>query len=230
VQEQKDLRDVVLEQIENTMLESDKERFVSEGVQSSGCCGDTGAGGGNDHHLLHQREPLPGRRQTPCWDKIVHKQTKKDPWTNLRGEEQSGIHGKMMAAWNDCYILMKTVFANNMAEQQKFYLTFLHLSPSKQKVRAFLQCFTTLAGYVAKHPSLIHSHDATDATKQAVEPYGDGKLQRLHCKRCLTAGSWRTQYDLGHKAWTLQEQCKGGQNVFYDDWQDPQEKISRCEA
>jgi hypothetical protein len=84
-----------------------------------------------------------------------------------------------MAAWNNCYILMlKTVFANNPAEQQKFYLTLLRLSPSKQKVSAFLQHFTTLAGYVAELPSLIHSCDATDA-KKAVEPYGDGKLAMI---------------------------------------------------
>jgi hypothetical protein len=52
-----------------------------------------------------------------------------------------------MAAWQDCFLLMlKTVFANNAAEQQKFYLTLLRLSPSKMKVRAFLQRFTTLAG------------------------------------------------------------------------------------
>jgi hypothetical protein len=76
----------------------------------------------------------------------------------------------MMAAWQDCFVLMlKTVFANNAAEQQKFYLTLLRLSP-KQKVRAFLQHFTTLAGYVDKLPSLIHSCDATEAMKE-VEPY-----------------------------------------------------------
>jgi hypothetical protein len=52
------------------------------------------------------------------WDKIVHEQTEKDQWTNLRGEEQSGVRSKMMAAWQDCFVLMlKTVFANNAAEQ-----------------------------------------------------------------------------------------------------------------
>jgi hypothetical protein len=109
-----------------------------------------------------------------------------------------GVRGKTMAAWNNCYILMlKTVFANNPAEQQKFYLTLLRLSPSKQKVSAFLQHFTTLAGYVAELPSLIHSCDATDA-KKAVEPYGDGKLAMIALY--VMPYSWRTQYDLGHKA------------------------------
>ena len=56
------------------------------------------------------------------WDKIVAEQTEKDPWIDLRGLEHSGVCGKTMPAWKDCYILMlKTVFANNAAEQQKFY-------------------------------------------------------------------------------------------------------------
>ena len=64
--------------------------------------------------------------------------------------EQSGVRGKTMAAWEDCFMLMlKSVFPNNAAEQQKFYLTLLGYSP-KQTVRAFLQRATTLAGYVVE--------------------------------------------------------------------------------
>ena len=65
------------------------------------------------------------------------------------------------------------------------------------KVRPFLQRFTTLAGYVGKLPSLIHSHDATDATKP-VEPYGDDELVTIGLH--AMPSSWRTQYDLVHKA------------------------------
>jgi hypothetical protein len=93
--------------------------------------------------------------------------------------------------------MLKTVFSNNAAEQQKFYLTLLRLSPSKMKVRAFLQRFTTLAGYVGELPSLIHSRDATDATKP-VEPYGDGELATIALH--AMPGPWQKQYDLVHKA------------------------------
>jgi hypothetical protein len=138
-----------------------------------------------------------GDGKTP-WDNIVHEQTEKDPWTNLRGEEQSGVRGKTMAAWQDCYTLMlKTVFSNNAAEQQKFYLTLLRLNPAKMKVRPFLQRFTTLAGYVGELPSLIHSRDATDATKP-VEPHGDGELATIGLHAMPSA--WQRQYDLVHKA------------------------------
>ena len=46
-----------------------------------------------------------GDGKTP-WDNIVQKQTKKDPWTNLRGKEQSGVRRKTMAAWEDCFVRM----------------------------------------------------------------------------------------------------------------------------
>jgi hypothetical protein len=88
------------------------------------------------------------------------------------------------------------VFANNAAEQQKFYLTLLCLSQN-QKVRPFLQSFTMLAGYVAELPSLIHSCDATDAM-EAVEPYGDGKLATIALH--AMPFRWKTQYDPSHKA------------------------------
>eukprot|EP00956_Cyclotella_meneghiniana_P001312 scaffold1404_cov37-Cyclotella_meneghiniana.AAC.16 len=87
--------------------------------------------------------PTTGDGKTP-WDKIVSEQTERDPWTNLRGVEQSGVRGKTLKARKDYFILMlKTVFANNAAEQQKFYLTCLRYSP-KMRVLAFLRRFTTL--------------------------------------------------------------------------------------
>jgi hypothetical protein len=138
-----------------------------------------------------------GDGKTP-WDNIIHKQTEKDPWTNLRGEEQSGVRGKTMAAWQDCYTLMlKTVFTNNTAEQQKYYLTLLRLNPAKMKVRPFLQRFTTLAGYVGELPSLIHSRDAMDVTKP-VEPHGYGELATIGLH--AMPGAWQKHYDLVHKA------------------------------
>ena len=84
--------------------------------------------------------------------------------------------------------MLKTVFANNAAEQQKFYLTCLRYSP-KTRVRAF----------VSELPGIIHSRDATDTTK-AVAPYEDNELATVMLHSFPT--KWKTQYDLGHKALT----------------------------
>jgi hypothetical protein len=206
VREQKDLREVVLEQIENTVLESDKEPLREEAAKHSKAIKEFKAAvaAAKQEQVAAMATIFSttasffrGDGNTP-WDNIVHEQTQKDPWTNLRGEEQSGIHGKTMAAWNDCYTLMlKTVFTNNAAERQKFYLTLLRLNPSKMKVRPFLQRFTMLASYVGELPSLIHSRDGTDAT-MPVEPYGDGELATIGLH--AMPNNWRTQYDLVHKA------------------------------
>jgi hypothetical protein len=66
-----------------------------------------------------------GDGKTP-WDKIVTEQTEKDKWKDLRSHEHKGPHGKTMAAFEDCMMLfLKMVFANNMAEDMKFYMTCL---------------------------------------------------------------------------------------------------------
>eukprot|EP00956_Cyclotella_meneghiniana_P038463 scaffold154747_cov38-Cyclotella_meneghiniana.AAC.3 len=50
-----------------------------------------------------------GDGKTP-WDKIVLKQTERDPWIDLRGVEHTGVRGKSMQAWKDCFMLMLKTF------------------------------------------------------------------------------------------------------------------------
>jgi hypothetical protein len=202
---EKALRDVVLEQVENTVLEADKVLLRVEAAK-------------HDEAIKVMQAAVDAAKQEKVesiatifattanffrgdgkapWDKIVHEQTEKDPWINLQGVEQKGVRGKTLMAWRDCYTAMlKTVFANNAAEQQKFYITLLKL-PHKQKLHAFLQRVTKLAGYVGELPSIIHSSDATDATKP-VEPYGDGELATIMLHSM--PHRWQTQWNLGHKA------------------------------
>ena len=205
VQQEKALRDVVLEQIDNTILEADKEPLREEAANHVEAIKalQTEVAAAKQERVTAMATVFAttsnffrGDGKAP-WDKIVHEQTEKDPWINLRGVEQAGARGKTLMAWRDCYTLMlKTVFANNAAEQQKFYITLLKL-PHKQKLRAFLQRVTKLAGYVGELPSIIHSSDATDATKP-VEPYGDGELATIMLH--AMPHRWQTQYNMGHKA------------------------------
>jgi hypothetical protein len=113
----------------------------------------------------------------------------------------------------------------------------------KQKVRSFLQRATVLAGYVGELPSIVHSSDATEATKPVV-PYEDSEFAMIML-HAMPHNKWQTQYNLGHKApansgylqdamkkieiWNLQEQSHFQQND-QNDRQDSQEEISSCEA
>jgi len=131
------------------------------------------------------------------WDKIVHEQTERDPWLDLRGQEHEGLRGKTKAAFNDCMVLfLKTVFPNNAAEDQKFYMTCLR-KPAKVKVRPFLQRSAKLNSYVALLPCLFDSRDATEATKRVI-PHDDAEFatNMLHAM----PKAWKQQYHLGHKA------------------------------
>jgi hypothetical protein len=65
------------------------------------------------------------------------------------------------------------------------------------KVRPFLQHATTLAGYFAELPSIVHLRDATEAT-MPVEAYGDGEFATIMLHAMPNV--WKTQYDLSHKA------------------------------
>ncbi len=131
MQDEKNLRDVVLGQIENSVLESDRvplHEEVAKHNKNIKVCRAAVAAAKEEMTAAMATifstttNFFGGDGKTP-WDNIVHEQTEKDPWTNLRGEEQSGVHGKTMAAWQDCFVLMlKTMFSNNAAEQQKFYL------------------------------------------------------------------------------------------------------------
>ena len=157
----KALRNVIVEQIENTVLRADKGPLREELDRHSEALKQLKVAVAEAKN--EQVEAMAtifstsanffrGDGKSP-WDKIVAEQTEKEPWTNLHGMERSGVRGKTMAAWEDCFMLMlKTVFPNNAAEQQKFYLTLLRYS-SKQTVRAFLQRATTLDTWVSCSPA-----------------------------------------------------------------------------
>jgi hypothetical protein len=173
MQDEKNLRDVVLKQIENTVLKSDKEPLREEAARHS------------EAMKKHRAAVAAAKVEMAAAMATIFSTTA----NFFRGD----------GTWQDCYTLMlKTVFTNNAAEQQKFYLTLLCLNPAKMKVRPFLQSFTTLAGYVGKLPSLIHLRDATDAPKP-VEPHGDGELATI-VLHAMPDGAWQKQYYLVHKA------------------------------
>ncbi len=51
------------------------------------------------------------------WNKIVHKQTQSDPYTDLQGCSKKGPRGYMRKSFDNCMIFhLVTVFPNNAAE------------------------------------------------------------------------------------------------------------------
>ncbi len=59
-----------------------------------------------------------------AWNKIVHKQTASDPYTDLQGFTRKGPRGLSCKSFDDCMMFhLLTVFQNNAAEQEWYYIT-----------------------------------------------------------------------------------------------------------
>ena len=129
-----------------------------------------------------------------AWDKIVFCQIGVTPWTNLKGKTQNMTQEKTKASFDDCtkFHLM-TVFSEDAAEQQKFYISNCLKKPTRVMVRAFFTHVEQLNSYVALLPSLSNSPRATPGTKH-VEPFNEAELVNVLLKICLD--SWQNQYNL----------------------------------
>jgi hypothetical protein len=58
------------------------------------------------------------------WNKIIHEQTASDPYTDLQGCPKKGPRGFSCKSLNN-YVMfhLLTVFSNNAAEQEGYYIT-----------------------------------------------------------------------------------------------------------
>ena len=92
-----------------------------------------------------------------AWDKIVSHQIGVTPWTNLKGKTQNTIQERTKSSFHDCtkFHLM-TIFSEDAAEQQKFYISNCLKKPMRVTVRAFFTNVEQLNSYVALLPSLFN--------------------------------------------------------------------------
>jgi hypothetical protein len=59
-----------------------------------------------------------------AWNKIVQEQTEADPYQDLQGLTRKGPRGMSRMSFKDCVMFhLLTVFPNNAAEQERYYIT-----------------------------------------------------------------------------------------------------------
>jgi hypothetical protein len=59
-----------------------------------------------------------------AWHKIVQEQTNADPYTDLQGLTRKGSRGMSRKSFDNCVMFhLLTVFPNNVAEQERYYIT-----------------------------------------------------------------------------------------------------------
>ena len=88
-----------------------------------------------------------------AWNKIVKEQTEADPFKDLQGVSRKVPRGLTRESFDDCVMFhLLTVFPNNAAEQEKYYLSNVLKKPQRVGVRQFIQRIEQLNAYVAQLP------------------------------------------------------------------------------
>jgi hypothetical protein len=84
-----------------------------------------------------------------AWNKIVKEQTEMDPYKDLQGVSRKGPRGLWCKSFDDCVMFhLLSVFSNNAAEQEKYYLSNVLKKPQRAGVPQFVQCIEQLNAYV----------------------------------------------------------------------------------
>jgi hypothetical protein len=85
-----------------------------------------------------------------AWNKIVLEQTEADPYKDLRHVSKKGPRGLTGESFNECIMFhLLTVFPNNAAEQEIYYLSNMLKKPQGVGIRQFIQRVEQLNAYIA---------------------------------------------------------------------------------
>jgi hypothetical protein len=90
------------------------------------------------------------------WNKIVHEQTQSNPYTVLQGCFKKGPKGYLQKSFNYCMIFhLLAVFPNNVAEQERYYITNVLKKPQRISLCQFVQHANQLNSYIATPAMLV---------------------------------------------------------------------------
>jgi hypothetical protein len=92
------------------------------------------------------------------WNKIVREQTEADPFKDLQGMSRKGPRGLRQESFDKCIMFrLLTVFPNNTAEQEKYYLSNVLKNPQRVGVCQFVHHVEQLNAYVTQLPCWYYS-------------------------------------------------------------------------
>jgi hypothetical protein len=87
------------------------------------------------------------------WNKIVKEQMEADPFKDLHGVSRKGPRGLLQESFDNCIMFhLLTVFSNNTAEQEKYYLSDVLKKPQRVGIRQFVQRVEQLNAHVGQLP------------------------------------------------------------------------------
>jgi hypothetical protein len=136
------------------------------------------------------------------WNKIVKEQTEADLFKDLQGISRKSPRGLLRReSFDDCVMFhLLTVFPNNTAEQEKYYLSNMLKTPQRVGIRHFVQCVKQLIAYVTQLPYWYYSPSYNAGMAPANVPFTKADLASCVLRMCRH--QWQDQYNLQKKGMT----------------------------
>jgi hypothetical protein len=135
------------------------------------------------------------------WNKIVREPTKADPFKDLQGMSRKGPRGLLHEPFDKCVMFhLLTVFPNNAAEQEKYYLSNMLKKPQRVGIHQFVQCIEQLNAYIAQLPCWYYSLSYIDGMVPVNVLFTEADLVSHVLQMCLH--QWQDQYNLQEKGMT----------------------------
>ncbi len=132
------------------------------------------------------------------WNKIVWEQTKADPFKDLHGMSRKGPRGLTWESFNDCIMFhLLTVFPNNAAEQEKYYLSNVLKKPQRVGVRQFIQHIEQLNAYVVQMLCWYYSPSYVNGMTWVNFLFTEADLASHVLRMC--PHRWQDEYNLQEK-------------------------------
>jgi hypothetical protein len=130
-----------------------------------------------------------------AWNMIVREQAEADPFKDLEGVSRKGPRGLLHESFDECIMFhLFTVFPNNAAEQEKYYLSNVFKKPQRVGICQFIQRIEQLNAYVAQLPCWYYSRSYTAGMMPANVPFSEAELASHVLRMCLH--QWQDQYNL----------------------------------
>jgi hypothetical protein len=141
-----------------------------------------------------------------AWNKIVKEQMEADPFKDLQGVSKRGPRELLRESFNNCTMFhLLTVFPNNTAEQEKYYLSKVLKKLQRVDVCQFIECVEQLSAYIAQLPCWYYSPSYNIGMTPANVPFSEADLAS-HVLR-MYPHKWQDQYNLQEKGMTPMDMC-----------------------
>ncbi len=111
------------------------------------------------------------------WNKIVQEQMEADPLKDLQGVSRKGPRVLTQKSFGECIMFhLFTVFPNNAAEQEKYYLSNVLKKPQRVGIHQIVQRVEQLNAHIAQLPCWYHNPSYNASITPANVPFSESDL------------------------------------------------------